>query len=117
MTQRIHWVTLALLLALVALLLAWALGPSWDRTGFPAFALFVLPLLLPLPGMLAGRARAYVWAALISLLYLLHGLVTLISAPAERALGLAEASLALLLLVAASLQARWLARQPPSNPQ
>jgi uncharacterized membrane protein len=114
MAQGMRLAALALLLALGGLVLAWALG-LWDavpRSGFPSFALFALPLLLPLPGLLAGRARTYVWTALLSLLYLLHGLVTLISSPAERQLGLAEASLALLLLLAASLQARWLARQP-----
>ena len=113
MAARVRLLTLAVLAGLGLLILAWAFGLGTGRvtTGFPSFALFVLPLLLPLPGLLADRAKAYVWTALIALLYLLHGLVTALSTPAEHGLGIAESLLAMALLMLASLQARWLARQ------
>jgi uncharacterized membrane protein len=108
-----RWASLTALVALFVLVVAWAfLDRRGDSaTGWPAMALLGLPLLIPLPGMLRGRAGAYLLAAFVSLLYLFHGLVTLVTAPAARGPGSLEAALSLVLVVAASLQARW-ARGP-----
>ena len=78
------------------------------------FVLQVLPLLLVLPGMLALRARSYLLATLVSMLYFVHGVV--LAATAElRVLGLWEAGFAVALLAAALLTARRLDR-PPAPP-
>jgi uncharacterized membrane protein len=66
---------LASWLALIVLTVLWEgwLAPKAP----PGFWLAVkaLPLLLPLFGLLRGRARAYLWASLLALLYLTEGLV------------------------------------------
>ncbi len=76
--------------------------------------LCVAPLLLPLRGVLAGRDKALIWGALISLWYAVHGGVVAWSEPGRRWLGLIEAGLALGYLFSASLFIRWRAeaRQP-----
>ncbi len=111
MATAMRWLTLAALAGLALFVVGWALGAWPGAVAVSAFALFALPLVLPLRGMLANRPKAYVWGALIALLYLLHGLVTLISSPGEQALGVVEAVLATALLLGASLHARWLALQ------
>ncbi|MFN0185062.1 MAG: DUF2069 domain-containing protein [Aquabacterium sp.] len=61
------------LLALIALGLAWEL---WlDRTGQGTLALKVLPLLLPLPGLLKRRLYTYRWCSLLVWLPITEGLV------------------------------------------
>jgi uncharacterized membrane protein len=100
-------------LVLVILIVVWALTPSHGRVpgGFPIFVLFALPLLLPLRGMWQENAKAFVSAALIALVYLLHALVTLTSSSDEYLFGWLEMLLSLLLLITASLHARWLAHR------
>lgn len=102
------------LLGLVVLIVVWALFGA-HRSGtesFPMFVLFALPLLIPLRGMWLEHARSFVIAALIALFYLLHALVTLASSPGEQLLGWLETLLSLVLLISASLHARWLALHP-----
>ena len=76
-------------LALIVLTLAWEgwLAPK----GPPGFWLTVksLPLLLPLFGLLHGRARSFLLASLLLLPYLTEGVVLLWT---ERRLGLAPGS-------------------------
>ena len=76
---------LASWLALIALTVLWEgwLAPK-PPPGF-WLAVKALPLLAPLFALLRGRARAYIWASLIALLYLTEGLVL---AWSERAAGL-----------------------------
>ncbi|NIP16581.1 MAG: DUF2069 domain-containing protein [Pseudomonadales bacterium] len=69
------------------------------------FLIQVLPLLAVLPGTLKNRYRSYVFAALVSTLYFIHGV--LLAATADlRAFGVWEAGFAVSLLVAASYAAR-----------
>lgn len=74
------------------------------------FGVQVLPLLALLPGLLARNSKAYVYAALVSLLYLIHG-VLLAATPELRVLGIIEAVTALLLCVVASFAAKALRDQ------
>jgi uncharacterized membrane protein len=75
------------------------------------FLIQVLPLLAVLPGTLRNRYRSYVFAALVSTLYFIHGV--LLAATADlRALGLWETGFAVSLLVAASYAARRTLREP-----
>jgi len=69
-------VALASYVALIALSLLWEawLAPSRSAMAF-WLVVKLLPLLLPLPGMLADRLRAYVYACLIALLYLIEATV------------------------------------------
>ena len=64
-------------LALLAVVVAWAgwLAPAGGQPAALRAAVLALPLLLPLPGLLRGRRRAHLWAALVTLPYFTHGVV------------------------------------------
>lgn len=102
-------VCLAATWGLIALILVWAFAfdANPHHRLWPTFAWFVTPLLLPLPGMWRGHPKAFLLGAFTSMIYLFHGLVTLVSSPSEHLLGTLEAMLGLILLMAASLRARW----------
>lgn len=71
------------LMSLVACLFYWygQLLPS-ARLGMILPALLVAPLLLPLPGLIRGRAYTYAWSSLLTLLYLTWILTELLANPA-----------------------------------
>lgn len=73
--------TAALLAACVA---AAALGSaSWPAS--PGWTVVVLlPVLLPLPGLLRGRRRTYAWATLCVTPYFVYGLTEAIANPGAR---------------------------------
>ena len=85
----------------------------------PAVLLLALgPLLLPARGLIQGRSSAYVWACLLSLAYLTHGLVELWAGAWLP--GALESVLAVVLFTAAAVFARLEARArrgaAPSGP-
>lgn len=61
--------------ALVVLGIVWELWLAPIRPGGSMLVLKVLPLALALPGLLAGRLRAFKWWSMLVLLYLAEGLV------------------------------------------
>ena len=106
----------ASLLALVALGLAWELllAPTGNRS----LALKVLPLLVPLVGLLKYRMTSYRWLSLLVWLYFAEGVLR---ATSERGaavpLAVAEVLLSVVLFVACAVQVRWrLARARPVSP-
>ena len=90
--QRARQAALGLLLALIALCMAWELWLA--PTGSGTLALKVLPLLACLGGLLKHRMYTYRWLSLLLWLYVLEGLVR---ATSERGTGqvLAVAEVAL----------------------
>ena len=102
-------ITLASVFALIALILFWNLVLSPPETAPVAVLLvaYLLPLLMILPGLLRNRTNVLIAAALISLIYLTHALVILASGGGRSWPAMAEAGLAMTLLISASLQARW----------
>jgi len=96
--------TLAATLGLLALVLFWILGPA-DASAW--WLVGTLPLLIVLAGLARRRPGACLGASFVSLVYLFHALVALVSAPQARFEATLEAALSLLLLVAASFCARW----------
>ena len=75
----------ASLLALIALGLAWELWLAPLRPGGSWLALKVLPLCLPLAGLLKHRLYTYRWLSLLVWLYFLEGVVRATSEPAPGA--------------------------------
>jgi uncharacterized membrane protein len=63
------------LLGLIALGLAWELSLAPLRPGGSWLALKVLPLCLPLPGLLKNRMYTYRWVSLVVWLYFIEGVV------------------------------------------
>lgn len=89
-----QWGSAACLIALILLGLAWELWLAPLRPGGSWLVLKVLPLLLPLRGILQGRPYTYRWASLLIWLYVLEAVVRLASDPSP-AFVLATASLVL----------------------
>jgi uncharacterized membrane protein len=97
----------ASLLALIALCLAWEIWLAPLRPGGSWLMLKVLPLLLPVRGVLAGRRRTYQWASMFILVYVAEGSVRAWSDHGlSAALALAEAVLALTFFASAVTFAR-----------
>jgi uncharacterized membrane protein len=93
-------------IALLVLGLAWELWLA--PTGSGTLALKVLPLLLPLPGLLRNRMYTYRWVSLMVWLYFTEGVVR---ATSDRGAGIAlaiiEILLCLLLFAACAAHVRW----------
>ena len=65
----------ASLIALILLCLAWELRLAPIFPGGSWLALKVVPLLIPLRGILAGRRYTFQWSTLLILFYLCEGVV------------------------------------------
>lgn len=105
----VRWLSLAGVFGLLGLSLiwhAWLVAPVHYPISLVVL-ITTLPLLIPLRGVLHGRARAHLWVAFISLLYFIHGVGEAFANPEQRWLGLLEVGLSLLLFFAASLYSRW----------
>ncbi|NYT61206.1 DUF2069 domain-containing protein [Alcaligenaceae bacterium] len=71
------------LIALIALCLLWELKIAPLRAGGTLLVLKVLPLLLPLRGVLKGQLYTMQWAAMLILLYFMEGVVRAWSDPSS----------------------------------
>lgn len=97
------------LLGLIALGLAWELWLAPLRPGGSWWALKVLPLALPLAGLLKRRMYTYRWVSLLVWLYFTEGVVRATSDPdgLSAALAALQVLLCLLLFTACALHVRW----------
>jgi uncharacterized membrane protein len=101
-------------LALIALGLAWELWLA--PTGSGTLALKVLPLLLPLPGLLRHRMYTFRWLSLLVWLYFLEGAVRATSESGlSQVLAAVEVLLCLVLFAACALHVRWRLRKSPTH--
>lgn len=97
----------ASLIGLIFLCLAWELWLAPLRPGGSWLVLKVLPLLVPLFGILRGKRYTYRWSTLLIWLYFTEGVVRAWSdAGLASHLGLAEVVLSLIFFAAAALYAR-----------
>lgn len=97
----------ASLIALIALCLAWEAWLAPLRPGGSALMLKVLPLLVPLFGVLRGRRYTYQWSSMLIWFYFTEGVVRAWSDKGLSAqLAWGEVALALVFFVSASLYAR-----------
>ncbi len=97
----------ASLLGLIVLGLAWELWLAPLRPGGSWLALKVLPLCLPLAGLLKNRMYTYRWLSLLLWFYFTEGVVRATSEPAPGAwLAALEVLLSLALFVACVLHIR-----------
>lgn len=95
------------LLGLIVLGLAWELWLAPVRAGGTLLALKVLPLCLPLTGLLKNRMYTYRWLSLLIWLYFTEGVVRAYGDPAPSCyLAWIEIILCLLLFVACALHVR-----------
>ncbi len=105
--KRIQALALGSLLALIALGLAWELWLAPLRPGGSWWAIKVLPLALPVAGLLKHRMYTYRWLSLLVWLYITEGLVRASSDSGLSVwLTVAQVLLCLLLFAACSLHVR-----------
>ena len=73
--QLSRWLAVASLTALIVLCLAWEIWLAPLRPGGSWLALKVLPLCLPMAGLLKNRMYTYRWVSLVVWLYFIEGVV------------------------------------------
>ena len=102
-----RWLAVGSLLGLIVLGLAWELWLAPLRPGGSWLAIKVLPLTLPLAGLLKNRMYTYRWLSLLVWIYFTEGVVRAYRRPpTETALALAEVALCIALFVACVLHVR-----------
>ncbi|WP_422823521.1 DUF2069 domain-containing protein [Variovorax rhizosphaerae] len=96
------------LVGLIVLGLAWEMWLAPVRPGGSWLALKVLPLIVPLAGLLKNRMYTYRWVSLMVWLYFTEGVVRAWSdvLPLSRALALLEVALCLVLFAACAFHVR-----------
>ena len=105
--EAIRWVALGSMVALIVLGVAWEMWLAPIRPGGSLLALKVLPLCLPLAGILKNRMYTYRWISLLVWLYFTEGVVRAWSdKPPGNYLAMIEVFLCLLLFAACSLHVR-----------
>lgn len=83
------------LLGLIALCLLWELWLAPLRPGGSWLVLKVLPLLLPLRGVLKGNLYTMQWASMLILLYFMEGVVRAYSDPSPASVAMASVEIVL----------------------
>ena len=102
-----RWMAVGSLLAMIALGLAWELFLAPIRPGGSWLALKVLPLCIPLAGLLKNRMYTYRWVSLVVWLYFTEGVVRAWGDKAPGTyLALLEVALCLILFTACTLHVR-----------
>ena len=84
-TRRARRLTLAAAAVLGACVVAAALPAFAWPASLARLAILLVPVLLPLPGLLRGHRRTYAWATLCVTPYFIYGLTEVIANPAVRA--------------------------------
>lgn len=102
-----RWLAVGSVLALITLGLAWELWLAPLRPGGSWLVVKVLPLCLPLAGLLRNRMYTYRWVSLVVWLYFIEGVVRAYSDRGLSArLALLEVALCLALFAACTLHVR-----------
>ena len=102
-----RWIALGSMLGLIVLGLAWEMWLAPIRPGGSLLALKVLPLCLPLAGILKNRMYTYRWMSLLVWVYFTEGVVRAYSdKPPGNYLAMLEVLLCLLLFAACALHVR-----------
>ncbi len=103
----IRWTAAASLFSLIVLGVAWEMYLAPVRPGGSLLALKVLPLILPLAGVLKNRMYTYRWLSLLVWLYFTEGAVRAWSdKPPSNYLAMIEVVLCLVLFAACSLHVK-----------
>jgi uncharacterized membrane protein len=107
----------ASLIGLIVLGVAWEMWLAPLRPGGTLLALKVLPLVLPLSGLLRNRMYTYRWVSLLVWLYFTEGVVRATSDAGPSAWCAAiEVLLCLVLFTACALHVRWRLRNATVQP-
>ena len=111
-----RWLAVGSLLGLIFLGMAWELFLAPIRPGGSWLVLKVLPLCIPLAGLLKNRMYTYRWVSLMVWLYFTEGVVRAWSDPApSNYLAMIEVALCLALFTACALHVRLRLAQAKAN--
>jgi len=119
--QATRGLAVAALLGLIVLGLAWELWLAPTGSRFLAFK--VLPLVIPLAGLMKHRLYTYRWVSLVVWLYFIEGVVRATGLPAGAPLGTSEwlawaqVLLCCVLFTACTAHVRWRLRHPAREAQ
>ena len=115
---RARHAVLAATTLLITTIVAAAVATRGWPAALPIAALGLIPISLPLHGLLAGRRRTHAWATLCVLPYLVFGVMESVANPAARAAAACVAAASLLWFAAlvAYLRVTRPARRPPVPP-
>ncbi|MBT3197671.1 MAG: DUF2069 domain-containing protein [Gammaproteobacteria bacterium] len=111
--QILHQITLGSYFALLLHLLLWItwLGPShYFPTAMVLIAMLV-PLLLPLRGLLHGNPYTHAWSGFLALFYFIHGVGDFFINPPERLYSGIEIFLSLSFFFSAAFYARFVGKR------
>ncbi len=102
-----RWLATGSLIGLIVLGLAWEMWLAPVRPGGSLLALKVLPLVIPLAGIMRNRLYTYRWVSLLVWIYFIEGVVRAWSdrAPGNLLAGI-EVALCLVLFAACALHVR-----------
>lgn len=117
--EMTRWLALGSLGGLIVLGLAWEMWLAPIRPGGSLLALKVLPLCIPLAGILKNRMYTYRWVSLMVWIYFTEGATRAWSdRPPGNYLAMLEVLLCLLLFTACALHVRIRLKNPsiPSDP-
>lgn len=115
-TRILHLGACISLIALIALCVAWELWLAPLKTGGSMLVLKVLPLLIPLFGILRGKRYTFQWASMLILFYFTEGTVRAWSEHGLSAtLAALEITLSLIFFGCAIYYAKWIKNYPQSN--
>jgi uncharacterized membrane protein len=113
--ETTRWVAVASLIGLIVLGLAWELWLAPLRPGGSWLALKVLPLCVPVAGLLRRRMYTYRWVSLLVWAYFMEGAVRATSeSGASVPLAAVEVLLSLILFAACALHVRLRLKKPAS---
>jgi len=104
-TRVLSLVAFFSLMALLTVNNLWFANLHGARVGV-ILAIELVPLLLVLPGMLMGSARAHAWTCFVVNLYFIKGVLAAFD-PARALLGWLEVGISLVLFVSALVFVRW----------
>ena len=98
------------LLVLLMLWFIWLAPPVTFPTSI-VLLLFVGPLLLPLRGLLHGKAYTHAWASFLIWIYFIHGVTEAYATPENRHLALMEITFSVLMYCGTVIYARLKSRE------
>ena len=114
----IRWTAVASLFGLIVLGVLWEMLLAPVRPGGSLLALKVLPLILPLAGVMKNRMYTYRWLSLLVWLYFTEGVVRAWSdKPPSNYLAMMEVVLCLVLFTACSLHVKIRFKDIPKLPK
>ena len=112
-----RWLALGSMLGLIVLGIAWEMWLAPIRPGGSLLALKVLPLCLPLAGILKNRMYTYRWLSLMVWVYFTEGATRAWSdRPPGNYLAMIEVLLCLLLFAACAFHVRLRLKNAPATP-